>query len=440
MKTESNKLQTGLKEQGVKSNNSACKQVGATVGDVQENINKAALEVSKVAVDKVAETIEFVGAIAQGNSGGVAFDVASLSATAVEAAGQASQWASEAGKSVTQNASKTADTATKESMKLFDRTVLETGKALSFIGENPVLKKFAKVFKAQWLLNLVGHVDIDKAEAEVRKLQQEYPHESPNEIAHRIMVEKSLYAGGIGLVSSILPGLALALLGVDVVATTALQAEMVYQIAGAYGMDLKDPARRGEVLAIFGLSLGGSAALKGGLGVLRNLPVAGMAIGASSNAVMLYGLGYAACRFYEAKTNPLTQEAATQALEQENQEYLERAIAQKDVMDRILIHQILASRPDTSWAEILPELKQLNFTTESLKAIEAEIEHPVPLPELLNLLDRDFAYPLLAQCCRIAQIDGVITDQEQQVMEAIAHHFQIDLQEVQAMISAPPQE
>lgn len=440
MKTGPNTLQTGLKEEQVKSQNSACQQVGSAVGDMQENINKTALEVSKVAVDKVAETIEFVGAIAQGDTGGVAFDVASLSASAVEAAGVASQWASETGKSVTQNASKTAETATKESMKLFDRTALETGKALSFIGENPVVKKFAEVFRAQWLLNLVGQVDIDKAESQVRKLQQEYPDESPNEIAHRIMVEKSLYAGGIGFVSSMIPGLALALLGVDVVATTALQAEMVYQIAGAYQMDLKDPARRGEVLAIFGLSLGGSAALKGGLGVLRNLPVAGMAIGASSNAVMLYGLGYAACRFYEAKTNPLTQEATTQALVEENQEYLERAIAQKDVMDRILIHQILASRPDTSWADILPELEQLNFSADSLKAIEAEIEHPVPLAELLNLLDRDFAYPLLAQCCRIAQIDGVITDQEQQVMEAIAHHFQIDLEEVQGMMSAPPQE
>lgn len=440
MTTEPNQLQTELKEEGVKSDNSACHQVGSAVGDVQENINKTALEVSKVAVDKVAETIEFVGAIARGDTGGVAFDVASLSATAVEAAGVASQWASETGKSVTQNVTKTAETAAKESVKLFDRTALETGKALSFIGENPVIKKFTQVFKAQWLLNLIGQVDVEKAESLVRKLQQEYPDESPNEIAHRIMVEKSLDAGGIGLVSSIVPGLALALLGVDVVATTALQAEMVYQIAGAYQMDLKDPARRGEVLAIFGLSLGGSAALKGGLGVLRNLPVAGMAIGASSNAVMLYGLGYAACRFYEAKTNPMTQEATTQAIAEENQEYLERAIAQKDVMDRILIHQILASRPDTSWADILPELEQLNLTTESLKAIEAEIEHPVPLPELLILLDRDFAYPLLAQCCRIAQIDGVITDKEQQVMEAIAHHFQIDLQEVQAMMSAPPQE
>lgn len=440
MKNQPNNLQTELKEQGVKSKNSACHQVGSAVGDVQENINKTALEVSKVAVDKVAETIEFVGAIAQGDTGGVAVDMASLSSTAVKAAGSASQWASETGKSVSQNAAKTVETATKESIKLFDRTALETGKALSFIGENPVVKKFAQVFKAQWLLNLVGQVDVEKAESQVRKLQQEYPDESPNEIAHRIMVEKSLYAGGIGFVSSIVPGLALALLGVDVMATTALQAEMVYQIAGAYQMDLKDPARRGEVLAIFGLSLGGSSALKGGLGVLRNLPVAGMAIGASSNAAMLYGLGYAACRFYEAKTNPLTQEAATQALEEENQEYLERAIAQKDVMDRILIHQILASRPDTSWADILPELKQLNFTTESLKAIESEIEHPVPLAELLTLLDRDFAYPLLAQCYRIAQIDGVITEKEQQVMEAIAHHFQIDLQEVQEMISAPPQE
>ncbi len=433
------KTQQRNNQPGSKTKNSACQQVGATVGDVQENINKAALEVSKVAVDKVAETIELVGAIARGNTGAVSFDIGSLTGTALEAAGQATHLASEAGKSVTQSATQTAEIAAKESLKLFDRTALETGKALSFIGENPVVKKVAQVFKAQWLLNLVGQVDIEKAESQVRKLQQEYPHETPNEIAHRIMVEKSLYAGGIGFVSSIVPGLALALLGVDVMATTVLQAEMVYQIAGAYQMDLTDPARRGEVLAIFGLSLGGSAALKGGLGVLRNLPLAGMAIGASSNAVMLYGLGYAACRFYEAKTNPLTQEAATQALEEENQEYLERAIAQKDVMDRILIHQILASRPDTSWADILPKLTQLNFTSESLKVIETEIEHPVPLEELLNQLDPDFAYPLLAQCCRIAQIDGVVTDQERQVMEAIANRFQIDLQEVQAMIAAPPQ-
>lgn len=73
---------------------------------------------------------------------------------------------------------------------------------------------------------------------------------------------------------------------------------MVYQIAYAYGLNLQEPARKGEVLAIFGLALGSGCAIKAGLGFLRNVPVAGAVIGASTNAATLYALGYAACRFY----------------------------------------------------------------------------------------------------------------------------------------------
>jgi uncharacterized protein (DUF697 family) len=83
---------------------------------------------------------------------------------------------------------------------------------------------------------------------------------------------------------------------------------MVYRIAGAYGFSLKDPARRGEALGIFGLSVGGSGTLKVGLGLVELLPGVGAVVGASSNAALLYSLGYAACRFYEAKrnSNPLS--------------------------------------------------------------------------------------------------------------------------------------
>ncbi|MBD2308986.1 hypothetical protein H6G17_26330 [Chroococcidiopsis sp. FACHB-1243] len=47
-------------------------------------------------------------------------------------------------------------------------------------------------------------------------------------------------------------------------------------------MDLHDRARKGEVLAISGLALGGSNAVKAGLGFLRNVPLAGTLIGAST--------------------------------------------------------------------------------------------------------------------------------------------------------------
>lgn len=175
------------------------------------------------------------------------------------------------------------------------------GKIVTPIAENPLVKYAAKVPGINWLLSALGQVDVDLAQQEVDKLRQEYPLESPDQLAHRIMVDTALKAGGIGLLTNFIPPLALTLFAVDLAAITALQAEMIYRIAAAYGFSLKDPARRGEVLAIFGLSVGGSGTLKLGLGLVELLPGVGAVVGASSNAALLYSLGYAACRFYEAK-------------------------------------------------------------------------------------------------------------------------------------------
>ena len=179
------------------------------------------------------------------------------------------------------------------------------GKILTPIAENPLVKYAAKVPGINWLLSALGQVDVDLAQQEVDKLRQEYPLETPDQLAHRIMVDTALKAGGIGLLTNFIPPLALTLFAVDLAAITSLQAEMIYRIAAAYGFSLKDPARRGEVLAIFGLSVGGSGTLKLGLGLVELLPGVGAVVGASSNAALLYSLGYAACRFYEAKTDSI---------------------------------------------------------------------------------------------------------------------------------------
>jgi uncharacterized tellurite resistance protein B-like protein len=78
----------------------------------------------------------------------------------------------------------------------------------------------------------------------------------------------------------------------------------------------------------------------------------------------------------------------------------------------------------------------MNFTADALKLMESELESPLPLEELIQSLDRDFAFPLLAQCYRISQIDCVTTEEEQQVMEAIANHFDIDLNQVKETVKA----
>jgi uncharacterized protein (DUF697 family) len=185
------------------------------------------------------------------------------------------------------------------------------GKIVTPIAENPIVKFATKVPGINLLLSAIGHVDVEKAQNEVDKLRQEYPLDAPEQLANRIIADTALKAGGIGLLTNFVPPLALTLFGIELAAITALQGEMVYRIAAAYGFSLKDPARRGEALAIFGLSVGGSGTLKVGLSFVELLPVIGTVVGASSNAALLYSLGYVACRFYEAKRNSLGQADVT---------------------------------------------------------------------------------------------------------------------------------
>lgn len=323
---------------------------------------------------------------------------------------------------------------------LLSQVTKGAGETIDNVGSNWFVRRLTRFLNLDWLLGATDSVDVAKAENAVKKLKQEYPHESPSQLAHRIMVEKATQAGGIGLASSLLPGIALALLAVDLAATTRLQAEMIYQIAAVYGLDLKDPERRGEVLGIFGLGLGGSRLLKAvGLGLLRNVPFAGATIGASSNAAMLYSLGYAACRFYETKLRSPEQvkSKVMNDLQQQSEKYLETAIAQQVVMDRILVHTILATHPVKSWEELLPQLQAINISQTSLKVIADDFKSPQPLDALLTQLNLDFAIPLLAQCYRIVEADGVQTPAETEVINAIAHKFDLDLNSIKSMVNNP---
>ncbi len=364
----------------------------------------------------------------------VAETIGCVVGTAVGVGTAAGSTAIQAGKAVAETAVDVGEATVKQTHKLIEQATHTAGQVTERLGENSLIRRVAGVLNLNWLVGASDNVDLEKAAAAVKKLQQEHPNESPSQIAHRIMLEKATKAGGVGFASSILPGFAAALLAVDLAATTQLQSEMVYQIAAAYGLDLKDPARKGEVLAIFGLALGGGRLLRAtGLGLLRNVPFAGAMIGASSNATMVYSLGYAACRFYETKldeSKSLTAEETIAELKQESDRYLENAITQQTVMDQVLVHMIQASYPDKTWKEILPELEALNLSPQSLEAIENNIKSPQPLDSLLNQLNRDFAVPLLAQCYRIAELEGEISPAEQKIINAIATKFKIDLKSI----------
>lgn len=226
-------------------------------------------------------------------------------ASLIEAGTCAARSAYETVNNVTKTTSAVGETVSAEALRFVEQGTETVGNFVTPIAENPFIKYASKVPGINILTTALGQIDLEKAQTEVDTLKQEYPQETPQELAHRIIVDTSLKGGGIGLLTNFVPPLALALFAVDIAAVTTLQAEMVYRIAAAYGFSLKDPARRGEVLAIFGLSLGGSGVLKAGLGIVELIPGIGAVVGASSNAALLYSIGRVAGQFYEAKKNSI---------------------------------------------------------------------------------------------------------------------------------------
>lgn len=182
-----------------------------------------------------------------------------------------------------------------------EQTTESVGNTLHPIAESPAIDYVAKIPGLKWLTSALGKVDKTKAEADVAKLKAKYPGESAEDIAHRVIVDTAIKAGGIGLATNIIPPVALGLFAVDLAAIAALQSEMLYRIAAAYDFDAEDPARKGEALTIFALSVGTSSAVKTGLSVVELIPLVGAAVGAGSNAGILYSFGIAASQFYKRK-------------------------------------------------------------------------------------------------------------------------------------------
>jgi uncharacterized protein (DUF697 family) len=175
------------------------------------------------------------------------------------------------------------------------------GNIVTPIAENPLVKYATKLPGISWLMAALGQVNAETVEKDVTALQQQYPLETPQQLAQRVVADSAFRAARIGLFTNILPPFALMLFAVDIAAVTALQAKMVYRIAAIYGFSLGEPTRRGEVLALWGLSMGGSSVLKAGLSVVEVIPLLGAAVGIASNAALLQSLGYVAIQFYEKK-------------------------------------------------------------------------------------------------------------------------------------------
>ncbi len=308
----------------------------------------------------------------------------------------------------------------KEAVKKITQNPTDNSRSVvESLNNNPFSKSLLKNLNIDKILEIIEQVNLQQVKIEVQQLKNQYPDESPSQISHRIMVAKVLDLGTSEIASKFVSERLSNLMGVDTTSHQTLEFEMIYGIAYTYGLDLDDPIRKDEALTIFSLALGSGQALKLGLGLLGDVPLAGTIISVSTNAAILYALGYAACRFYESNLSQDRKETTLEKVQIASQNYLEIAIAQEAIMNQILVHLILARNPDQTWQEILPQLQNLALSVYSLEVISQTVNDPPPLNHLLEQLNRDFAIALLAKYEQMVPLDGVKTLQEEQIIKAI---------------------
>ena len=174
----------------------------------------------------------------------------------------------------------------------------ETGKILETIAKNPVLQAIYPWIGLQWLMCILGEVDHQKIQETIENLREKYPNETPEQLADRIIQKQGIEAAKIGVFTNLIPPFALLLLGLEFSAITQLQVEMIYKLAAAYNLNIETPLRRGENFALYNLSLGGGL-LKTSFSVVEMIPGIGPIVGACSDTILLYSLGYATTWLYQ---------------------------------------------------------------------------------------------------------------------------------------------
>ena len=213
------------------------------------------------------------------------------------------------------------------------------------VKENPRLSDLKTQANPSAWKDLVGwlageaNIDFPATINSVNRLQGRCKESTPYEIAHILIVHKSLQAAGVELISkTVVADILIGLAKIDLPSISKLSAEMVYQIAAIYGFSLDSEERKQEALMIFGATLLGERAINAGIDWLKLDPMKAKVLTVISKALMIYAIGNAACVFYAAKAqqrNALNSAAEFNKLEQESQVYLEDATSEEKIYHKL---------------------------------------------------------------------------------------------------------
>jgi ribosomal protein S6 len=256
----------------------------------------------------------------------------------------------------------------------------------------------------EWIAESICDINFTAASKSVTRLITRVGHKTPREIAHRLIIHKSLQAAGLELigdvvatVNNILDGLGAE--GINLPEIAKLGAEMVSQIAQIYGFNIDAPERKEEALFLFGLIFLGEKIIDIGIDWLKLGYINNKILKVGSKALMIYGLGHAACFYYEYKAefefSLIPPDDLLKKLRQERDNYFPDDLSEATVKQKLIV-EISIAFPEINY-ELLESLLA------EKKWREADMETEYIISELLNRNIKDDTSKIFKQ--DINQID-----------------------------------
>ena len=249
----------------------------------------------------------------------------------------------------------------------------------------------------EWIAESICDIDFTAASKSVTRLITRVRHKTPREIAHKLIIHKSLQAAGLELigdvvatVNNILDGLGAQ--GINLPKIAKLGAEMVYQIAEIYGFNIDAPERKQEALFLFSWIFLGEKIIDIGIDWLK-LGYINKLLKVGSKALMIYGLGHVACFYYEYKQkfefSLIPSDNLLNKLRQERDDYFPNDVSEATVKQKLIL-EISITFPEINY-----ELLERLLAEKKWREADAETEYIIS--ELFNREIKDDTSKIFAK-------------------------------------------
>ncbi|MBW4592290.1 MAG: hypothetical protein KME46_05015 [Brasilonema angustatum HA4187-MV1] len=204
--------------------------------------------------------------------------------------------ATDFGQDVVQSAIERGKTAQQETRQFFGNKLEQNQESLrKKLDENQTAKEAAA--RAH-----IEQINLDAVEKFVTLLLTKFPNATPEQITQRLLRRQLFRVSRTSVVMSVVPSKMAESVGVDHVEIALIQAEIIFQIAVAYGFELQIPECKNEAFAILDRVLRANRLATIGLSATQIIPVAGGFINTGTDTYLVYQIGNTAQQFYKSLT------------------------------------------------------------------------------------------------------------------------------------------